>query len=110
MAKKHLGRGLSALLGGDPVVAATIAPAEAAPAAPIAGQRHIPIEFLHPGKYQPRGTFNAQALEDLAQSIRSNGVLQPILVRPHPSKPSGQYEIIAGARRCVYRIAQRSPA
>ena len=92
------------MLGGDPVVAATIAPAEAAPAAPIAGQRHIPIEFLHPGKYQPRGTFNAQALEDLAQSIRSNGVLQPILVRPHPSKPSGQYEIIAGERR--WRAAQ----
>lgn len=104
MAKKHLGRGLSALLGNDPVVAATTAPADSATAAPVAGQRHIPIEFLHPGKYQPRGTFNAQALEDLAQSIRSNGVLQPILVRPHPTRPKGEFEIIAGERR--WRAAQ----
>jgi ParB family chromosome partitioning protein len=104
MAKKHLGRGLSALLGSDPVVAATTAPAENAQGIAVAGQRHVSIEFLHPGKYQPRGTFNAQALEDLAQSIRSNGVLQPILVRPHPTKVKGHFEIIAGERR--WRAAQ----
>lgn len=104
MAKKHLGRGLSALLGNDPVVVATTIPAEGITAAPLTGQRHVPIEFLHPGKYQPRGAFNAQALEDLAQSIRSNGVLQPILVRPHPTKAKGTFEIIAGERR--WRAAQ----
>jgi ParB family chromosome partitioning protein len=102
MAKKHLGRGLSALLGNDSaVVAATSAEA---PATQVAGQRMLSIELLHPGKYQPRGHFNAQALEDLAQSIRSNGVLQPILVRAHPSKGKGQFEIIAGERR--WRAAQ----
>ena len=95
MAKKHLGRGLSALLGNDPAVTgATLA----------AGQRLVPVEFLHPGKYQPRGSFNPQAMEDLAQSIRSNGVLQPILVRPHPNRPIGEFEIIAGERR--WRAAQ----
>ncbi len=104
MAKKHLGRGLSALLGNDPVVMATTIPAAGATAALLTGQRHVPIELLHPGKYQPRGAFNAQALEDLAQSIRSNGVLQPILVRSHPTKAKGAFEIIAGERR--WRAAQ----
>lgn len=102
MAKKHLGRGLSALLGGDAAVVAATAPE--APATPVAGQRSVSIELLHPGKYQPRGHFNLQALEDLAQSIRSNGVLQPILVRPHPGRPKGEFEIIAGERR--WRAAQ----
>jgi ParB family chromosome partitioning protein len=102
MAKKHLGRGLSALLGND---AAVVAATSAEPVAvPVAGQRHVRIELLHPGKYQPRGTFNASAMEDLAQSIRSNGVLQPILVRPHPTRPKGEFEIIAGERR--WRAAQ----
>lgn len=105
MAKKHLGRGLSALLGNDPAVAAATAPSAAeAPAAPVAGQRSVSIELLHPGKYQPRAQFNLPALEDLAQSIRSNGVLQPILVRVHPSRPKGEFEIIAGERR--WRAAQ----
>ncbi|TDQ81969.1 ParB family chromosome partitioning protein [Dongia mobilis] len=105
MAKKHLGRGLSALLGGDPAVAAATAPhAGEAAAAAVAGQRQVAIELLHPGRYQPRGHFNTQALEDLAQSIRSKGVLQPILVRAHPSRPKGEFEIIAGERR--WRAAQ----
>ena len=95
MAKKHLGRGLSALLGNDTSETAT---------APVAGQRHVSIELLHPGKYQPRGSFNPQAMEDLAQSIRSNGIIQPILVRPHPTRPKGEFEIIAGERR--WRAAQ----
>ena len=101
MAKKHLGRGLSALLGNDAAVVATTGEATNAP---VAGQRTIAITQLHPGKYQPRGHFNQAALEDLAQSIRSNGVLQPILVRPHPSKGKGAFEIIAGERR--WRAAQ----
>ncbi|MBL8710993.1 MAG: ParB/RepB/Spo0J family partition protein [Rhodospirillaceae bacterium] len=100
MAKKHLGRGLSALLGNDAAAAVT----GEGGATPVAGQRSVSIELLHPGKYQPRGSFNPQALEDLAQSIRSNGVLQPILVRPHPTRPRGEFEIIAGERR--WRAAQ----
>lgn len=91
--KRHLGRGLSALLGGD----------EAVEAPGAAGQRLAPIEHLHPGRYQPRGIFNEEALEQLAQSIREQGILQPILVRAHPDKDS-EFEIVAGERR--WRAAQ----
>jgi ParB family chromosome partitioning protein len=96
-----LGRGLSALLGGDEVPVQS----EPTPAAATAnaGQKHAPIEFLHPGKYQPRSVFDPEALEHLAQSIRENGVLQPILVREHASK-RGEFEIVAGERR--WRAAQ----
>ncbi|HVJ34449.1 MAG TPA: ParB/RepB/Spo0J family partition protein [Terriglobia bacterium] len=96
-----LGRGLSALLGGDEV---PVAPEPVAASAPgSAGQRHAPIEFLHPGKFQPRSVFDQEALEHLAQSIRENGVLQPILVREHASR-KGEFEIVAGERR--WRAAQ----
>ena len=89
--KPHLGRGLSALLGGD-----------AETALEPSAQRSVPIEYLHPGKYQPRGKFDPDELNDLAQSIRENGVLQPILVRADPNK--GGLEIVAGERR--WRAAQ----
>ncbi|HVJ41015.1 MAG TPA: ParB/RepB/Spo0J family partition protein [Dongiaceae bacterium] len=96
-----LGRGLSALLGGDEV---PVAPEPvAASAQGGAGQRHAPIEFLHPGKFQPRSVFDQEALEHLAQSIRENGVLQPILVREH-ARRKGEFEIVAGERR--WRAAQ----
>ncbi len=90
-AKKHLGRGLSALLGGDD------------PAGATAAQRSVPVEFLHPGKYQPRGNFTPDELAGLAQSIKENGILQPILVRAHPVRV-GEFEIVAGERR--WRAAQ----
>jgi ParB family chromosome partitioning protein len=61
----------------------------------------IPVEFLQPGKYQPRKDMSSEALEDLASSIRSQGIIQPIVVR-HISKD--KYEIIAGERR--WRAAQ----
>jgi ParB family chromosome partitioning protein len=89
--KPHLGRGLSALLGND-----------AETALEPSAQRSVPIEYLHPGRYQPRGKFDQSELNDLAQSIRENGVLQPILVRPDPNK--GGLEIVAGERR--WRAAQ----
>jgi ParB family chromosome partitioning protein len=88
--KPHLGRGLSALLGGE------------AEALEPSAQRSVPIEYLHPGKYQPRGKFDPGELDQLAQSIRENGVLQPILVRADPGK--GGLEIVAGERR--WRAAQ----
>jgi ParB family chromosome partitioning protein len=89
--KPHLGRGLSALLGNDE------APADLGP------QRSMAIDLLHPGRYQPRGRFASDELEALAQSVRENGILQPILVRPH-DKLGGHFEIVAGERR--WRAAQ----
>jgi len=89
-----LGRGLSALLGDDPV-------ADAAPR----GARELPIEKLHPNRYQPRTRFDEAAIDDLATSIKARGILQPILVRPSSSRP-GEYEIVAGERR--WRAAQRA--
>jgi ParB family chromosome partitioning protein len=86
---KGLGRGLDALLGGE-----SSPPSNSAPAA-------LPVSRLRPGKYQPRTRMDPQALSELADSIRAQGVMQPILVRP---VDGGQYEIIAGERR--WRAAQ----
>ena len=88
---KGLGRGLDSLLGEDRLVAPV------APGAPSA----LPIARLQPGKYQPRTRMNQEALAELADSIRAQGVMQPILVRP---VGSDHYEIIAGERR--FRAAQ----
>jgi ParB family chromosome partitioning protein len=85
---KGLGRGLDALLGGEPP------PPASAPST-------LPVARLRPGKYQPRTRMDPQALAELAESIKAQGIMQPILVRP---VDGGQYEIIAGERR--YRAAQ----
>lgn len=88
---KGLGRGLEALLGADrDEAAATISGAPTS----------LPLTALKPGKYQPRTRMDEGALQELAESIRSQGVMQPILVRP---LNDGAYEIIAGERR--YRAA-----
>lgn len=96
--KSNLGRGLSALLGDD-----TPAPAQM----PVAGgsTQTASILDLHPGRYQPRRRMDDEGLESLARSIREKGILQPILVRPHPEK-AGHFEIIAGERR--WRAAGRA--
>jgi ParB family chromosome partitioning protein len=86
---KGLGRGLDALLGDEPAPAATGTPPT------------LPVTQLRVGKYQPRTHMHAEALAELADSIRSQGVIQPILVRP---LADGGYEIIAGERR--FRAAQ----
>jgi len=111
--RRGLGRGLSALLGEetasaveDPsvsaqLVASTTPPVgEAGDVVPFksGNQKTVSISLLVPGKYQPRTKFEEEAIEGLANSIREKGVLQPILVRPHPER-SGEYEIIAGERR-----------
>jgi ParB family transcriptional regulator, chromosome partitioning protein len=101
MAKRHLGRGLSALLGGSDDEAA----AGAEPGAAVAATRNAPIEFLHPSAMQPRTSFDDEKLQQLAQSIMEQGVLQPILVREHRTKP-GEFEIVAGERR--WRAAQKA--
>jgi ParB family chromosome partitioning protein len=67
--------------------------------------KDVPIEQIHPNANQPRRHFTEDALEELSESIRSNGVLQPILVRDHGERP-GEYEIVAGERR--WRAAQRA--
>ena len=89
MAKlKGLGRGLDALLGGDEPVAP--------PAAASDTPRELAVDHLQPGKYQPRTRMDQDALKELAESIKTQGVIQPILVRP---VADGKYEIIAGERR-----------
>jgi ParB family chromosome partitioning protein len=98
MAEKRsgLGRGLSALIGDD------IAPVRGADAK---SNRTLPIAFLKPNPNQPRKTFAESELEDLSNSIREKGIIQPILVRPVKGI-SDTYEIVAGERR--WRAAQRA--
>lgn len=91
--KRGLGRGLDALLGGS------IAPVADDPKG--TDLRDIPIDLLQPGKYQPRTDMHTESLEELANSIRAQGVVQPIVVRP---VGGGRHEIIAGERR--WRAAQ----
>jgi ParB family chromosome partitioning protein len=86
--KKGLGRGLEALLGDNQASASS----EAADATPT----RLRLTQLRPGKYQPRTRMDEGALAELADSIRSQGLMQPILVR---SVGDGEYEIIAGERR-----------
>jgi ParB family chromosome partitioning protein len=93
----RLGRGLSALLGDDSE------PAALGAANTVAGSHAVPIEYLHRSRFQPRRNFDAEQIEALAASIRAQGVLQPLLVRPHPDR-AGEYEILAGERR--WRAAQ----
>ena len=105
---KGLGRGLSSLLG-DAAASAAIAsqPAGTTPEASASMRasdiRTVPVEWINPGPWQPRRIFQRQALEELAQSMRENGVVQPILVRPNPEK-AGRFQLIAGERR--WRAAQ----
>lgn len=93
--RKALGRGLSALLPQRPIAAAP-APAPDA-AAPTAWRQvlSIRIEEIQPNPLQPRSVFDAQRLEELASSIETHGIIQPLLVRRHGEK----YELIAGERR-----------
>lgn len=89
MPRQTLGRGLSALLDEMPEV-------------PEAASQEIDIDLISPNPEQPRTRFTEENLEDLAQSIRTNGVVQPIVVR----SKNGRYEIVAGERR--WRASQRA--
>jgi ParB family chromosome partitioning protein len=88
MKPKGLGRGLDALLGADS-------------AAPREAMLNLPVGRIRPGKYQPRTRMDQQALAELAASIRAQGLMQPLLVRP---VDRDSYELIAGERR--WRAAQ----
>jgi len=97
---RGLGRGLQALLGegeDGPVAAPNGGRSD--------GARLIPMEWIEVNPNQPRKYFDETALEELAQSIREQGLLQPILVRPKPGDPD-TYQIVAGERR--WRAAQRA--
>jgi ParB family chromosome partitioning protein len=105
--KPSLGRGLAEL---SPLLARRAA-STPEPAAPpmVAGDRlaNLPLDLLQRGKYQPRIDMRAESLSELADSIKSQGLVQPILVRPLPrpsATESQRYEIIAGERR--WRAAQ----
>ena len=100
--QRGLGRGLSSLLG-DAAVAATASSTEPAAAEAVTGLTEIPIEWINVGPWQPRRKFDQVALKELAESIRSKGLVQPILVRPS-AKSQNRYELIAGERR--WRAAQ----
>ena len=88
--KRGLGRGLDALL-----------PKKAELAPPKTGLEEIPIEFIQPGKYQPRVYFAEESIAELSDSIKAQGIIQPIVLRPIAND---RYEIIAGERR--WRAAQ----
>jgi ParB family chromosome partitioning protein len=94
--KRGLGRGLEALLG--PKAAAETVPLEAQPGEAL---RNLPVTQLQPGRYQPRTGMDQGKLAELAESIRAQGVIQPIVVRQVDADKGGaaRYEIIAGERR-----------
>jgi len=90
MTRRALGRGLSALLSDRP---------------PTANEEmfEVDIDLIEPNSFQPRMNFNEERLEELAQSIRSNGIIQPLLIR---RIDGGRYQLVAGERR--WRAAQRA--
>ena len=92
--RNALGRGLAALIPTAPTGAAAPTPAGGA-TEPEAGPRTLPIERVQPNKAQPRKSFNKEALDELAASIKEQGILQPIVVH----KSADGYEIVAGERR-----------
>jgi len=94
MARQSLGRGLSALLGDEKSTAAAAAPAEST--------FEIDIDLIDPNPEQPRTRFAEENLDELAASIRANGVVQPIVLR----RKGSRYEIVAGERR--WRASQRA--
>jgi ParB family chromosome partitioning protein len=93
--RTNLGRGLAALFGEESEDYSSLDK--------VRTSKFVPIEHLHPNKHQPRQTFDAEAMGALALSISASGILQPILVRRHPERPS-EFEIVAGERR--WRAAQ----
>ena len=107
MAKKGLGRGLGALLGGKKATPneASSEEAQIPPSTELQVELGSPLEIqiekLHPCPSQPRKSFERQPLEELAESIKANGIIQPLIVR---TNENDQFQIIAGERR--WRAAQ----
>ncbi len=102
--RKSLGRGLDALLS---QVGPATAQAQPAAGNDDSGLSELPIDLLERGRYQPRVDMREESLAELAESIRAQGIVQPIVVRPLPNpagKAEQRYEIVAGERR--WRAAQ----
>ncbi len=97
--KKRLGRGLDALLSKPVSETAALSSSGSSE-----GLRELPVELLQRGQYQPRVDIRQDTLEDLAKSIKAQGVVQPIVARPISGKGTQKYEIVAGERR--WRAAQ----
>ena len=91
MARQALGRGLSSLLPDEDGQDSS----SVGVAAPVSGLSEIPLDRIDPSPYQPRSQFAAKALEELAESLKVGGVVQPIVVRP----VGDRYEVVAGERR-----------
>ena len=109
--KNRLGRGLDALLGEvrqespatESSSASAVSSEDSTTPSDKSPYKNIPVDLLDTGSYQPRTHMDEQALEELAGSIKSEGLIQPILVR---TKSGGRYEILAGHRR--WRASQRA--
>jgi ParB family chromosome partitioning protein len=97
--RKALGKGLSALLPNRGAATPPPAPTTAAEV-PKAAPDRLPIASIQPNPMQPRSIFHGEKLEELAESIRANGIIQPLIVRPQ----GNEYQIVAGERR--WRAAQ----
>jgi ParB family transcriptional regulator, chromosome partitioning protein len=93
--RKALGKGLSALLPGRAAGQSSTATATAQVQPPIGAPSSLPIEAIHPNPMQPRVVFQPERLEELAASIRANGIIQPLIVRRHEA----QFQLVAGERR-----------
>jgi ParB family transcriptional regulator, chromosome partitioning protein len=97
--RKALGKGLSSLLPSRPSAPAAVAPAPATPPPPVepvhVPVNRLPIHAIEPNPLQPRSVFDAARLSELSQSIRANGIIQPLIVR----KIGEQFHLIAGERR-----------
>jgi ParB family chromosome partitioning protein len=105
--RRALGRGLAALIPEAPSRPSSSAGGEdgrdGAPVSRGDGLRQVAIEDIHPARQQPRKSFDDERLEQLAESIRSQGIIQPLVVR---RREGGGFELIAGERR--WRAAQRA--
>lgn len=100
--KRGLGRGLDALLASASANTQAVDNPHTADTsqAPADGElKDLPVEYLQRGRYQPRRDMDQEALEELAESIKAQGVMQPVVVRPISDGGDAQYEIIAGERR-----------
>ncbi|ASP37889.1 chromosome partitioning protein ParB [Bacterioplanes sanyensis] len=105
--KRGLGRGLDALMAGSKAATEADISAEQVAAAPQIEEdealtdgtlRRLPVEWIQPGQYQPRRDMHPEALEELAASIKAQGLMQPVVVRPLPGATQ-RFELIAGERR-----------
>jgi ParB family chromosome partitioning protein len=101
MSKPVLGRGLGALLGSSPAKN-PVPPAAPNPASDSSRERveRLPISKVHPSSFQPRKDFSTESIQELADSIKQQGIVQPLIVRPR----GDDFELIAGERR--WRAAQ----